>query len=112
MSASHIDYTVVAAEQLGLTYGRRTHTRIKRHAEELLRTHQATGRHVDPHVPTQRIGGPARRAQCVRGHALIEGNFYRTNTGRTCRQCKLDRERARRERKQFPRGLSQPMVAS
>lgn len=117
-AASGIDYTTVAQRALGLSYTRATHQRIVRHALELLQRDQARGRFADPGakskaydrahlermdakrraagVSTRR--GRVRQTHCSRGHELIESNLYRSNAGRTCRQCQIDRRAAARSR--------------
>jgi hypothetical protein len=43
-----------------------------------------------------------RKAQCMRGHALVPGNLYtkvwRSKTVRSCRQCALERSRVAKQR--------------
>jgi DNA-binding transcriptional regulator YiaG len=43
---------------------------------------------------------PRKPGLCKKGHAMVEGNFYvlKNGRGRNCRQCALERGRARRLR--------------
>ncbi len=46
-----------------------------------------------------RLHGKPLKTHCKRGHALVEGNLYRTGTLRVCRICDIARKRAYEVRK-------------